>query len=256
MQLYLIRHTQSFNNDLYARTGGSVGRQADPPLTPVGHRQAELLAAFLAGAPADTGGNIPHPAGTYQLRHNRHGFALTHLYCSLMTRAVQTGGYVASATGLPLVGWPDVHERGGLHLIDEVTGEDVGISGPDRAWFNARFPGLVLPGTVDDGGWWNRPPETLIEAVGRARLVWSRLLERHGETDDKVAIITHAGFFQSLMIALLSDADSLSSTCLENAVMGFGMSNGSVSRFEIGDREVIARYINRVEFLPDELITG
>lgn len=256
MQLYLIRHTQSFNNDLYTRTGGSAGRQADPPLTPLGHRQAELLAAFLADTPAGPGEDTTPPVSTYHLRHNRRGFGLTHLYCSLMTRAVQTGGYVAAATHLPLVGWPEVHERGGIHLIDEVTGEDVGLPGPGRAWFAAEYPDLVLPDTVDDRGWWNRPPETLVEAVERARLVWSRLLERHGDKDDKVAVITHAGFFQSLMIALLSDDNSLSSSCLGKSVMGFGMSNGSVSRFEISDSDIICRYINRVDFLPDELITG
>lgn len=256
MQLYLIRHTQSFNNDLYTRTGGSAGRQADPPLTPLGHRQAELLAAFLADTPAGPSNDAPPPVGTYHVRHNRRGFGLTHLYCSLMTRAVQTGSYVAAATHLPLVGWPEVHERGGLHLINEVTGEDAGVPGPGRAWFAAEYPHLVLPDTVDDKGWWNRPPETLAEAVERARMVWSRLQERHGDTDNKVAVITHAGFFQSLMIALLSDDYSLSSSCLGKAMMGFGMSNGSVSRFEISDRDIIGRYINRVDFYPDELITG
>ena len=173
-----------------------------------------------------------------------------------MTRAVQTGGYIAATTRLPLVGWPEVHERGGIHLIDEVTGEDVGLPGPGREWFAAEYPDLVLPDTVDDRGWWNRPPETLAEAVERARSVWSRLLERHGDTDDKVAVITHAGFFQSLMIALLSDDHRLSSSCLGKSVMGFGMSNGSVSRFETSDSDIICRYINRVDFLPDELITG
>ena len=34
-----------------------------------------------------------------------------------------------------VVGWPEIHERGGLHNIDETSGEDVGIPGPGRAWF-------------------------------------------------------------------------------------------------------------------------
>jgi 2,3-bisphosphoglycerate-dependent phosphoglycerate mutase len=256
MHLYLIRHAQSVNNDLYARTGGSAGRHADPPLTEIGHRQAQLLANFLAYAPPDRGQDDPPLVGEYYARHNRRGFALTHLYCSLMTRAIQTGGYIAEATGLPLVGWPEIHERGGLHNIDETTGEDVGIPGPGRPWFTAEYPSLTLPDTLGEEGWWNRPQETNAEAVARARVVWAQLLERHGNTDDSVTMIIHGGFFQSLMTALFSTGDLLTAPCLEASQIVFGMSNASVSRFEIGDSFIVARYINRIDFLPDELITG
>lgn len=39
MTLYLIRHAQSANNDLYDRTGSSLGRVEDPELTPLGGHQ-------------------------------------------------------------------------------------------------------------------------------------------------------------------------------------------------------------------------
>ncbi len=255
MLLYLIRHAQSGNNDLWARTGASVGRHADPPLTDLGHQQARLLAGFLAGTKGRSGEDTLLNGG-FAARHNRHGFDLTHLYCSLMTRAVQTGGYVAEATGLPLVGWPEIHERGGLHQLDEATGEDVGIPGPGRAWFAAEYPGLVLPEALDEAGWWGRPKESIAEAVPRARAVWAQLLERHGDTDDRVALIIHAGFFQSLLTALLTTEDNLTAPQLGAATVGFGMSNVSISRLEIGDGPVVLRYLNRVDFLPDELITG
>lgn len=256
MHLYLIRHAQSFNNDLYTRTGTSAGRQADPLLTETGHKQAKLLAEFLAHKTLDQGDSIHHTAAGYHLRHNRCGFDLTHLYCSLMTRAIQTGIYVAAATGLPLVAWPEVHERGGLHLIDEETGEDRGVAGPGRSWFGVQYPQLILPGHLGEDGWWNRPLETIAEAGERARGVWAQLLERHGGSDDRVAIITHAGFFQSLMSALMIDRGEFSSPILGNARMGFGVSNVSISRFEISVDDITIRYINRVDYLPDELITG
>ncbi len=41
MQLYIIRHGQSFNNALWDRTGGGNGRLPDPHLTEIGQQQAE-----------------------------------------------------------------------------------------------------------------------------------------------------------------------------------------------------------------------
>lgn len=256
MHLYLIRHAQSANNDLYARTGGSDGRHADPPLTELGHRQANLLAQVLAVETVMPGAAVPPILAEFAARHNRRGFGLTHLYSSLMTRAIQTGSYVAGATGLPLVAWPEVHERGGLHLINEASGEDLGVPGPNRAWFATEFPHLVLPDDLGQDGWWNRPPEPISETVPRARNVWSQLLERHGGTDDHVAIITHAGFFQSLMTALLTADDKLSSISLGLEELWVGMSNVSISRFEVNEDSFVVRYLNRVDFLPDDLVTG
>ena len=255
MQLYLIRHAQSANNDLYVRTGASEGRSADPPLTDLGHRQSELLARFLAQPQQDPDGDPAH-AVAFTARHNRHGFGLTHLYCSLMTRAIQTGSAIATETGLPMDGLIDVHERGGIHNIDEVTGEDVGVPGPERAWFAAEYPHLILPDALGDGGWWNRPPETIDEAFVRARNVWSQLLERHGGTEDRVALVSHFGFFQSLLTVMLATEGNPGVRTFGLSHMMFGMSNASISRFEFDGEYFVVRYLNRVDFLPDELVTG
>jgi len=256
MLLYVIRHAQSANNDLYTRTGGSVGRTADPPLTEVGHRQAQLLASFLSAVPPEPGQHARPPMGEYDARHDRRGFGLTHLYCSLMTRAIQTAGYVADATGLPLTALTEIHERGGLHEVDDTTGEDAGVPGPNRAWFQAEFPLLLLPDELSDVGWWNRPKETIEQTVPRARAAWIRLLACHRGTADRVAVFTHAGFFQSLMTALFTTGNTLTAPHLNTPRMGFGMSNASISRFEIDNDMIVVRYINRVDFLPDDLITG
>jgi len=92
MQLYLIRHAQSENNALYERTGDSLGRNMDPELTDLGRSQAQFLARCLAqGSPNLDGVDDPH---------NRLGFGLTHLYSSLMVRAVATGCIIAHIIGL------------------------------------------------------------------------------------------------------------------------------------------------------------
>ena len=122
MQLYFIRHAQSENNALWMRTRSGEGRLADPALTRAGWRQARLLAKFLAqnhAAARTTGWDS----------QNRGGFGLTHLYCSLMRRAAATGSEIAQALDLPLIGWADIHERGGIYLKDEDSGEMVGLPG-------------------------------------------------------------------------------------------------------------------------------
>lgn len=255
MQLYFIRHAQSMNNALYARSGTVEGRTADPPLTELGHRQAQLLAQFITSVPRP----LPREAelvSRYAIRHDRRGFDLTHLYCSLMVRAIQTGCYLAEATGLPLVAWPEVHERGGLHQIDATSGEDAGIAGPNRAWFAAEYPQLELPGELGDEGWWNRPMETVEDAVPRARRFWAQLLARHGGENHRVAIVTHGGFFQALMSVLLNDEAGSASSLFDSFRIGYGMSNVSISRLEVEDGFIGVRYLNRIDFLPDELVTG
>ncbi len=252
MQLYLIRHAQSANNELYTRTGATEGRTADPPLTELGHRQAQLLARYLA-RPQEEPETL---AEEYINRHNRSGFDLTHLYCSLMTRAIQTGSYIATATGLPIAGLVDVHERGGIHNIDEVSGEDVGLPGPNRAWFAAEYPHLLLPDTVGDEGWWNRPPETIEESFDRAANVWSQLQERHGGTEDRVALVSHFGFFQSLLIVMLAAEIGPAVRDLGLRHVMFGMSNASISRFEFDGEYFVVRYLNRVDYMPEAFISG
>ena len=74
MRLYFIRHAQSANNALWDSTQSDAGRSDDPRLTPLGLRQASALCdAFARAADPLEGHGSP---------------ALTHLYCSPMTRAV------------------------------------------------------------------------------------------------------------------------------------------------------------------------
>ena len=76
MRLYFIRHGQSLNNALYEE-GREQERVYDPHLTDIGQEQAQLVARYLADG-IDMPGKL------------REAFQLTHLYCSAMTRAMQT----------------------------------------------------------------------------------------------------------------------------------------------------------------------
>jgi 2,3-bisphosphoglycerate-dependent phosphoglycerate mutase len=246
MQLYFIRHAQSENNALWARTQSSEGRSPDPGVTDVGHQQAEILAQFLAqsGPGVERDGYDPQ---------NRHGFGLTHLYSSLMRRAIITGTYIAEALDLPLTAWEDIHERGGIFRHEEESGERQGLAGATRAELTDTFPHLVLPETLDEAGWWNRPFESNDQVMVRAQRFIQELLVRHGRSDDRVAIVSHGGFYIDLLAVLLDFP-------LQNTHLGkpmqvvFTINNVAITRIEVEDYVNLV-YLNRVDFLPQELVT-
>jgi 2,3-bisphosphoglycerate-dependent phosphoglycerate mutase len=224
MQFYFIRHGQSINNLLYATTGSDKGRNCDPELTKTGRLQAGLLADYL-----------------HQEKVN-----LTHLYTSLMVRAVSTSIVVADRLGLPSVAWPDLHEEGGIYLNNE-QGEHIGQPGKDRAYFEENFPGLVLPETLNASGWWNRSYEVAAERPARARRFLQDLFTRHGGTDHRVAVISHGGFYNQVLSILLNLSN--------NHSMWFTLQNTAITRIDFYPDRTDFVYHNRVYFLPRELIT-
>ena len=239
MQFYFIRHGQSENNLLYLTTGGSNGRSDDPELTDLGCKQAEALAQFLCCA-------APKPAANLFDEQNLAGFGITHLYTSLMVRAVATGEIVASALNLPLVAWEDLHETGGIYHQDEQTGERVGRPGKNRAYFEEHFPDLGLPNSLGEAGWWDRPFEEREQRPTRAEQLGRELLERHGGTEDHVAVISHGGFYNVLLRYIFK---------IERDDCWFGLNNTAITRIDYSVDGVALTYTNRVDFLPKDLVT-
>lgn len=243
MQLYFIRHGQSGNNWLWDQTQSSKGRNEDPPLTAAGRKQANLVAQFLAreGGPSEPNDN------DYQ---NHTGFNLTHIYSSLMTRAVDTGYTVAQALDLPLIAGKDLHECGGIYLDDE-NGNSIGLAGKGRSYFEQTYPQLVLPDYLDEDGWWNRTYEKTEESGPRAERVVRELLERHGNSHDRVGVITHGLFYNHLLSVILKMPPP--------DVRGywFVLNNCAITRIDFNRAEDVLGiiYTNRVEHLPRELIT-
>ena len=232
------------------RTGSGNGRLADPLLTDLGHRQAQVLANYLARPVAPVAGvegdrNI--------VAHNRNGYMFTHLYCSLMVRAVQTGSYIAEALDLPLAAWECIHERGGIYLRNPETEVREGLPGPNRAFFEAEYPHLKLPDNLGAAGWWNRPYEETSLALERARHFLQTLIARHGNSQDQVAIVSHGGFYQSIMSILL---DAGLNTQLEaSQFVWFKFNNGAITRITFMDDHVEVSYQNRIDFMPSDILT-
>lgn len=240
MQLYYIRHAQSENNALFTSTGNYSGRSMDPELTDTGRKQAILLGQFLKI------GEIPS-AGDEVDFQNRKGIGLTHIYTSLMVRAVLTGEILAEALGIPLIAWEDIHETGGIFYYDSETGKPLGQPGKDRSYFEAHHPGLILSDAMNDSGWWDRPFEPTSERTARAGRVFQTLQERHGNSDDRIALVSHGGFYNHLIMAMQG---------LEKlAGFWYLMNNAALSRFDFNEEGITLAYHNRLDYLPDQLVT-
>lgn len=247
MQLFFIRHAQSQNNALFSTGRGAEVRSHDPVLTDLGRRQAACLAEALA----KTNPGLTTDQADSQ---NRAGFGLTHIYCSLMQRAVATGTAVADRLGLPLHAWVDWHEEGGLYL-DGPNGERLPSPGPGRADFARDYPRLVLPDDLTDAGWWVRPShepavrpfEEQPERPLRARRVLAGLVARHPNPNDHVAVISHGGFYNHILAALVDQHPPYQLNHL--------MNNTGISRIALTAEGNYLVYQNRCEHLPDGMIT-
>jgi 2,3-bisphosphoglycerate-dependent phosphoglycerate mutase len=241
MEFYYIRHAQSVNNALWERTGSSQGRSVDPELTELGRQQTERLAQFLDQ-------NQPLHSPEERNPYNVNGFGLTHIYTSPMIRAVETAKVVANRLSLPLVAWMETHEEGGIYRKDEDSGEMIGQPGKDRQYFQSRFPDLVLPdGLGENQGWWNRPFEEPEERPHRARRFLNVLLDRHGASDDRVALISHGGFYNYFLGALLD--------IQVREGLWFTMNNTAITRVDFTPQWANLVYQNRVEFLPPDMVS-
>jgi broad specificity phosphatase PhoE len=177
---------------------------------------------------------------------NSRCLGLTHLYTSLMERAVLTGAAVAEALNLPLYGLEDLHEGGGVYLEDSESGDLIGQPGKTPSELAALSDRLVLP-AVNPAGWWNRPFEEREGRVERAKRVLEFLTQKHGGTLDRVALFSHAAFFNYFMAAVLGMNQRTS--------LWLYLNNTGITRFDFNDGETALIYANRTEHLPPELLT-
>jgi 2,3-bisphosphoglycerate-dependent phosphoglycerate mutase len=235
MRLYFIRHAQSTNNALFDRTGAEQGRSDDPELSDLGQRQAKLLGQHIHKT---TSGLEPG------------GFGLTHLYASPMVRAAHTASEIASLTGLRLHFWEDWHETGGIWLENK-SGERIGREGKNRTYLEQRFAGVHVPESIGEAGWWSRPAEAETEVTARAERAWKALLERHGATADRVAIVIHGHFYVHVMAHIFK---------LEvgRGKIWWQKHNTAITRIDHLENEfesTLLVYQNQVSHLPAELIS-
>jgi 2,3-bisphosphoglycerate-dependent phosphoglycerate mutase len=223
----------------------------------MGHRQARRLAEYLSRPGNNQATSNHHDP------QNLEGYPLSHLYCSLMVRAVATGTMVADTLDLPLIAWPEIHETGGIHQVSSDGQHREGLPGRNRAFFETYYPNLVLPDWLDENGWWNRPFESREARPRRARKFWQELLRRHGETDDQVAIISHGGFYNHLMHIVLAGQETMLSDLPAESNAGlatlqpawYSLNNVAITRIDVEEGWLWVQYMNRVGFLSSDMIS-
>ena len=159
MLLYLVRHGQSKAN------ADATCREVDCELTDLGRRQAELVAAELAGQ------------------------GIGHILASPYRRTVATARAIAASCGRPLALLPAIHEHHGI--------APAGWIPPTRAELRWRYPDLPLPADLPETDW-HRLPETAEAVAERLRPVLEDLRRQHGP-DDRVVLVSHASPIQQLI---------------------------------------------------------
>jgi 2,3-bisphosphoglycerate-dependent phosphoglycerate mutase len=245
MQIYFIRHGQSENNLLWSNPNYQKIRKNEPLLTDVGHQQAHKIAKTVMSRPMNGHSGQWDP-------YNTAGFGITHIYCSLMLRAVQTATPIAQALELPLKALPSLHETGGMTAYDPENDAEVGLPGPNRHYFAQHYPHVQLPDDLNEQGWWGgRPLETIAERLARGHQVLNYLITQHGETQDRVALVSHGGFYNYFLHAIFQNLSP-------NQQEWCFLLNTSISRIDYEPtphRNWGLIYSNRCDHLPHDLIT-
>jgi 2,3-bisphosphoglycerate-dependent phosphoglycerate mutase len=216
-------------------------------LTEIGHQQAAAVAEHLAQQ------RLNSPVNQYN-SDNRKGFGITHIYSSLMCRAVQTAHTIAEKLGLPIFGRTDLHEWGGIYEWDLEREDRVGLPGRERTYFEEYFPRLNLPTDFNDSGWWNRPHEPHADVPARVRRVFRFLRSTHRNSDDRVLVVTHGGFLNYFLGHVLGLSPKQSQKNLDKNKW-LVTNNTAIARIDIKPEFTGIIYINRTLHLPDDLIT-
>lgn len=244
MKLFLIRHAQSLNNFLAEQVKLDeymTQRSPEPPLTEIGFRQAELVAAHLAGN--------RYPEVEQEKSNATPGYGFTRLYCSPMLRTLQTAQPISKAFGLTPQVWIDIHEHGGIFDGDPQKGPVGQHFGLTRQEMIELFPGYELPAEVTENGWWPGGYEEMEGCYQRAQRVAEQLRAwAPTMAEERIALVAHGTFMDALIKAILGQDFA--------SQLYYSHYNTAITRLDFTPRGfILLRYLNRTEHLPPDLIT-
>jgi 2,3-bisphosphoglycerate-dependent phosphoglycerate mutase len=241
MRLFFIRHGQSTNNALWARMGTEIDRVPDPEITDIGRRQLQSTANFLdfcLTSDMSMGSDPSCGAETGNVI----------LFCSMMTRAIQSATIIAERLQLPVYAHLDIHESGGIYRDDFEGGTRIGEKGLSKAEVNEMYPHVLLPAGMNAGGWWNRPFEERELRPARVARVLKWLSETYSSTTDTIILVSHAGFYNYFMRQVLGmNHDDYS--------VWFEFFNGAATLLNFDNGNINIFYSNRFDFMPMDIVT-
>lgn len=162
--MYLLRHAATEAN--LARPARLQGRHNDPPLAPLGIRQAQATRDFLAVRPVD------------------------HCYSSPLRRALETAQIVAAPHGLTPVPLPE--------LIECDLGRWEGL---DWQTIRRDEPEMYEQFQTDPAAHGYPGGESLADVSARAGAVLGELLERH--EGEAILVVAHHVVNRSYLAGLL-----------------------------------------------------
>ncbi|MEE4195704.1 MAG: histidine phosphatase family protein [Anaerolineae bacterium] len=232
MQLVYIRHAESHNNYMYYLNGSNEGRLVDPPLSELGEKQAVELANFL--------------------EEHKQEFNFDRIYISPFLRTLQTAAaFTHLYPDIPKTVWAPLHEGGGCFEIEsEEPHVTVGNPGMSRSEIAAQFPEYAVSDEITEEGWYFLPEvEPHSHRFYRAYHVIEELVEKYGETDDRICLVSHGGFHNHLTNAIMSRTrqHNLWLEIDNTAMTEFGFKSDRISEYHKGWWRI--EYMNRHEWL-------
>lgn len=228
MKVLIIRHAQSSNNKAFELGLPDAHRAPDPLITELGERQAQALADWSMWQ---------------TLRPGR-------LFCSLMSRTIQTALPLADRLDLPLEARADLFECAGPYV--GTYADQQHHPGTPSSRLAALGQRVVLPDTATEDGWWHGPVEAATDSMRRAIALveWLGTLE-----EECVALVCH-GAIGSMLLSALIDPERTAQVAAtpgagaEDLPQWFTLDNTSVSLLELrpGGQTVVG-WINRIDHL-------
>ena len=116
-----------------------------------------------------------------------------------------------------------------------------------------RYPDLRIEHEIAEAGWWDYRVEDSAELYRRAGETLDYLLDTHDD-QDRVAFVSHGGFYQAFMAQVLSiSADPPYPD--QTRKLGFAINNTAITRIVTHEHGLSILYMNNTAHLPADLVT-
>ncbi len=169
-----------------------------------------------------------------------------------MERAIATGYRVAETSGSARAMAGSTSRDRGMFLYDK-TETYVPKPARNRSYLAAAYPRLVLPDGVTEDGWWNRPLNRKSCVHPMRAGSWPNCWRL---TRAPVTLVLPLSAMAASSTSIMGDhGPSGEDPEEEHDPVWFAASNASITAITFTEDQRVVEYLNRVDFLPADLIT-